>query len=423
MKPAVAKVVNPLGTVVNVHSDEEADIEVFEEAIHENCDETLFRPVVAPKIVLNHDKVQYGDNILTKSLESTTEVAVKILKKSTANIEKSIPKMTATESKPKENTKESKKSRNKIVANVKIEPIFDLFDSKPITKISSEPRITTEIEKITPLVPLEKLNIDFERSNKHILDFPPLDNDNFFSLENISKDTFEDASEEPTRTESKKSKNKGIKNNLDHLSETNSSEENILEEKVVTKRNRKPKSKLGVKIINTNNENTNTYIEKNTDSVSAEITLPAPQKKSWSNIAASKPKQKCLIDCTEDDKTFDLPKIDFVDEEFTIQLPKKATPVLSNISDFININDTEEEKFDTDTDKDIFSIPDIPESDDSVLFKTHKCSDDEKGELSSSPADTTESDDSGKISTTTVLLTETKVTSNAKNCRKKKKKK
>lgn len=54
--PAVVKVVNPLGTVVTLHSSESdtpADSSIEDAVIHENCDETLFRPVVVPKMAQN----------------------------------------------------------------------------------------------------------------------------------------------------------------------------------------------------------------------------------------------------------------------------------------------------------------------------------------------------------------------------------
>lgn len=80
----VAKVVNPLGTVVTIQSDEEAtESDVLEDAIiHENCDEALFRPVVAPKAIFYSEtkpKNCSSDHILTKSLDSNTEVTVKII--------------------------------------------------------------------------------------------------------------------------------------------------------------------------------------------------------------------------------------------------------------------------------------------------------------------------------------------------------
>ena len=50
----VAKVVNPLGTVVTVHSDDDSieDKSVDDVVIHENCDEALFRPVVPKKAMV-----------------------------------------------------------------------------------------------------------------------------------------------------------------------------------------------------------------------------------------------------------------------------------------------------------------------------------------------------------------------------------
>lgn len=55
----VAKVVNPLGTVVTVQSDDDYEVEVPEDiVIHENCDEALFRPVVASKaLVFSEPKI------------------------------------------------------------------------------------------------------------------------------------------------------------------------------------------------------------------------------------------------------------------------------------------------------------------------------------------------------------------------------
>lgn len=87
----VANVVNPLGTVVTVQSDEddsnnEKQMSIDDEnvIIHENCDEALFRPVVAPKAIFysgnNKTKTTSPpEHILTKSLEANTEVAVRIL--------------------------------------------------------------------------------------------------------------------------------------------------------------------------------------------------------------------------------------------------------------------------------------------------------------------------------------------------------
>lgn len=95
VKPHVAKVVNPLGTVVTVQSDDESVSEVSEDTvIHENCDEALFRPVVAPKTLIfdeardnrpRKSKSLVTDDICAKNLKSMTELTYKIPTKQKAN--------------------------------------------------------------------------------------------------------------------------------------------------------------------------------------------------------------------------------------------------------------------------------------------------------------------------------------------------
>lgn len=126
MKPTattttVAKVVNPLGTVVTVQSDEDDTEEIIEDVvIHENCDEALFRPVVAPKAVFyseNKPKPCPPEHILTKSLEANTEVAVKIINKKEKINEKNnrlTSKLNKSrESSPKIRVKSKKKEEEK----------------------------------------------------------------------------------------------------------------------------------------------------------------------------------------------------------------------------------------------------------------------------------------------------------------------
>ncbi|KAJ8931403.1 hypothetical protein NQ314_015675, partial [Rhamnusium bicolor] len=440
MKPAVAKVVNPLGTVVNVQSDDDTDVEICEDIIiHENCDEALFRPVVAPKAVLYHEKTKrYGDNIITKSLDSTTEVAVKILNKNFSASKSNKMNLKSRESSPKsvkEKTKQSKvksnlaseqesapkstKSKCKPESKMNIDisdPFIDIPDFKSVLLSKS----LKEAAKIPIPEPLEKINVTLNVDNKDFsFELPQLDNEDFFSLENIPKaDKFEDAREcneivesfsnkveTTTESKSKKDKYSGLDDSSDN---TNTSEDNIIEEKPVAKRSRKPKAKLGVKIGTFNKEKSNT--EKIIEDCSAEITLPAPPKKSWSTIAASKPViEKLIIDNTEKEKDIqlDLPEIDYV-EEFTVQLPKKCSPYVVT-SDLIDINTPQEEKeMKEDIKKDLETV---------------------KADSSSSPAEVGESDDSGKapnieISAVFEEMTESKSTIiTSKSARRKKRKK
>ncbi|CAG9856672.1 unnamed protein product [Phyllotreta striolata] len=287
MKPAVAKVVNPLGTVVNVHSDDD-EPEPFEEPvrIHENRDETLFRPVVAPKA---HHHSPYVANILTKSLETATEVAVNILNK---------PLDINDNDRIESNEKRAGKTA----------PIIDLFDVKTPPE---------------PLLSLDRLDIELE------LEKTALDNDGFFSLENL-------VDEEPPKAK------------FERLSETTLG----AEEEKAPRRARKPKPKLGVKIVN---------VEE------------PPARKSWSNVAASKPAN-------------DEPLLDFLDDD---------PPVIG------------EER--------------APEENEELRKGSDEA--EEKGESSGSPGEATESDDSGKVPDTGALVLETKVAGNGRNCRRKKKRK
>ncbi|XP_066246460.1 breast carcinoma-amplified sequence 3 homolog [Euwallacea similis] len=79
----IAKVVNPLGTVVTVYSDEDEEIPPHEDiVIYENCDETLFRPLVTPKSVSYVRSSKADGNIMMQSLKGDTNVTVRVLDKS-----------------------------------------------------------------------------------------------------------------------------------------------------------------------------------------------------------------------------------------------------------------------------------------------------------------------------------------------------
>lgn len=81
MKPhttGIIKVVNPVGTVVTVHSDDETVIEPPDDSvIHENCDEALFRPVVAPKPHLFIESKQQTTNKLNLKAQKRLNEKVK----------------------------------------------------------------------------------------------------------------------------------------------------------------------------------------------------------------------------------------------------------------------------------------------------------------------------------------------------------
>ncbi|XP_074025955.1 breast carcinoma-amplified sequence 3 homolog isoform X2 [Leptinotarsa decemlineata] len=375
MKPtAVAKIVNSVGAVINAPSeDDDEETEVFEEVIHENCDEALFRPIVAPKTIACRGKTKhYGDDIITKSLGATTEVAVTILKRGADKIKA--------------------KSREASSRNVKEKPRDSpsrllLEENTKSVEIRAKPNVEAKIVDSTDGTDIEPPKPVKTESDKADFDVPPFESEDFFSLETLPKsDAFEDARdcEEASSAPNKGKRKTRLKVDksyaLDDSSETNTSEENVLEEKSFTRRTRKPKAKLGVKIANINNENLNT--EKTLEQRASEITV----KKSWSSIASSKSaKEKSLIDHTENEKDSNpsLPTIEFT-EEFTVRLPRKSKEPY-NAPDLIDISLPPEKK--TAAEVPVVSIT-------ADLLKLDKSSDDDKGESSSSPG---ESDDSGKV--------------------------
>lgn len=412
MKPAtVAKVVNPLGTVVNVQSDDDSDLEVSEDSvIHENCDEALFRPIVTPQPRICHEiNKRYADNIITKSLEANTEVAVKVLKK----------KCKSRESSPRK-VKESPIAKTDDLCTTKPSTVTDgkgRIPAKTVvapTKVKSKNKIAkSDISVLeTPLclkasdIPMSETFTTGVSSDKKVMNFdiPPLDNEDFFSLESIPKEKCEDVCVYPSSA-NKENKNDQVKNDFDDCTNESGEDKNF------AKRNRKPKTKLGIKIASINNENSNTSKKM--------------EGWSWSSIAASKPAQeKSLIDSVEKEKTvsLDLPEIEFV-EEFTVRLPRKSEPVCM-VSDLIDINTPQDDKtIKENTSNDTLKII----SEEVSLIKIDKSSDDEKGETSSSPAEATESDDSGKIQESAVfedmISSKVIVAPVTKSSRRKKKKK
>lgn len=404
MKPTIAKVVNPLGTVVNVHSDEDIEQDpVEEDVIHENCDEALFRPFVASKTVAYQNKVKrYGDNIITKSLEGTTEVAVKVLKKGENKHYNSLPTSPAKPEKEEVYTDMPKSLKHGIEV---------CMDNK--SKQICDPNTNVITNNVVNVNPNHDIMTSLRESEGIIFDVPPpLENEDFFSLEHISKvDTFEDAvdCEDNCKAMSKRDKKDSAKKSNTH------DEDIVIEEKFVSKKSRKPKSKLGVKIVTVNTDYSK--LEKTNVDYSAEITLPTPLKRSWNTVAASKPNDKTVLLKEEKKNTEELPPIDII-EEFTVTLPRKTC---ITTSDLIDIETPIQEKSLSDQlTKDLLDV-----SGDSNLLKIEKSSDDEKGESSSSQAEVTESDDSGRVPDISVFenLTESKTVIQTKSSKRKKKKK
>ncbi|XP_045480086.1 breast carcinoma-amplified sequence 3 homolog isoform X2 [Harmonia axyridis] len=314
MKPQatpVAKVVNPLGTVVTIHSDAETEKEQFEESIiHENCDETLFRPIIVSKPIVHTDGKPHTnptDTMLVRSLDDSTEVAVKLLDKSKNThcnnlmtnkkpkhiIEKPMNFSTeynsnksTTEKKEIRKNKEEKSEINKEIAKTPFD-ISDQFDSISlgVNKYSGSPEPSDDMECA--------LVFGEDKDFKNEFDYP------FLEIKNEDKEAKTDMFEDATDCYDDLYIN--IKKDI-----TDKNEENMTEEKIAPSKPRKPKTKLGVRIPNKH------FPIKNEEDV--ESLIP---KRSWSSVAATKPKEK-VLDISEKENC-DL--LDFSDEKGDAQPP------------------------------------------------------------------------------------------------------
>lgn len=283
---SVAKVVNPLGTVVTVRTDDEddgAELRSEDLVIHENCDEALFRPVVGSKSL--HYAERSGvkgarlitDTICTKSLDSSTEVRFKIENKGDLDGKNGKNKKTLG---PKcDKTWQHNKTNSDILSS--LNSIDTSSKSKNAVKM--------------PITDLTDVKEPFGDEVDNFL-LTKMDIEQTEHKESVKLDLFEDAQvlcagiveEKPTQ---QGKLNRVLRKNekllLVERETHSSSEENIMEEFIIRKP-RRPRLKLGVRIPLTNKENEE---KTNQDTeCSQEITFPAPPKKSWSSIAATKPK-------------------------------------------------------------------------------------------------------------------------------------
>lgn len=301
---SVAKVVNPLGTVVTVPLDDVADVDWKPEEviIHENCDEAMFRPVIASKslhyaddkqIFTEKTKAIITDNICIKNLKSTTEVTYKIANKELGVVAKNGKKQKVKEfsSKNEKNNKTpidlelsnsfSKQCRSKCEVE---KGISDNSGSKISSNVKSSVKMFVAEQPQKP---------DLQQPDYGIQeDYQP----EIFSDNTLKNDHFEDAQElcegfiEENTIDSKEPI-KHLQNEITKLIERehSSSEDNMIEEKTVTKKIRKPKPKLGVRIPNINKEKMD---EKSKEECIENLSVSP--KKTWSSIVSAKPTE--LID-------------------------------------------------------------------------------------------------------------------------------
>lgn len=227
-------------------------------------------------------------------------------------------------------------------------------------------------------------------------EFPPLE-ENFFSLENLTKpDKFEDAEDcglpiEPIGTFADPTQS-----SEDHSAFDEQVDEK-LKAKTSVKKLRKPKPKLGVKIGSLGKEESpdrkkETTPERSVADVSAQITLP----RSWSNVVSLKPRQLIKFDSWTSNKSDDTK--DSSADSYTVTLPYKKANVAISTEKLLDIDTPEENEATDELLEDRLQIREKSIEVTDLLKLSDKSSDDEKNESGSSPIETTESSDEGKIS-------------------------
>lgn len=314
----VAKVVNPLGTVVTLlQSDDddcqEADRQSEDVVIHENCDEALFRPVVAsktlcvfsePKIVTNSLPDTQTAIVETPSLVSTGPK--NYANKSRSNLTNIRNKSTFNEEESLNSNKNHKTKTPKKAEKAKSLPqkevVFD-YDSNKSKASKTETLDGALLHQLDSFIdhsiPSHENDFTFEPTSKTKSDVDGSKTKSNEWNEMSYEYTFDENEKQLLSKELFDIEN-SIKLNYEQYNKMATDEKN--DEKQMTKRTRKPKTKLGVRLGKTIEPFDVTKSDEEQPIEKIVVTLPPPSspspplcppppttKKSWSSIAAQKP--------------------------------------------------------------------------------------------------------------------------------------
>ncbi|KAK9875810.1 hypothetical protein WA026_009595 [Henosepilachna vigintioctopunctata] len=320
--------------------------------------------------------------MMVRSLDDTTEVMVKILDKNihSNNCTAKTGSRYSAESKydvsPIHKSNEYSKEKKNYQTDIRTKSSDVVEENTPASYNFSPPfesESKREISIFDDMPPLENIDgaLIFQESREDLkedFDFPYLDDKTDVDKElEFKTDMFEDASD--------CCDNLLYKNEENALGDVkrNPKTDVISEEKVVTAKTRKPKTKLGVRIPNKH------FPTKNED-----IDAWAP-KNSWNSVTNMKPREKAL-DLSEKENC---ELLDVSDEKST---KKSYTSAVKSVK-LIHI----ETPADDEAAIEIVEPP-LPEYRNNTWYPNiiEKSSDDEKN-IEGSPGETTESDDSGKL--------------------------
>lgn len=411
----VAKVVNPLGTVVTVQSDEDVEVEPTEEIIHENCDEALFRPVVTSKAIIfaessNSQQKNLSHSLQSKSTRLPKTYTEKLHKIDDLRNERSVEKYNINKC---ESEVDSGIEKERSESPLFCDTILINHLSKEIhSSQKNESLNTTQTHSNNPkgksivcnisdtLAEMQFVPLSEPKKPFNIVMPPPLEKLEYPRRSEspeeplISLQTPTGSNERPSETIDDDQPLKPIKKErrakndryqgLEQKDIVSSSEENVVEDKTLPKKARKPKTKLGVRITNINKEN-----DEQKDDVSVDFHVSLP-KKSWSSVAASKPTVKDSLEFPGKTSDVECITISNTLQSSALKQNIESESTLSNKSTSSNILEPVKLHYEP-------KLADNPD-----LLKLDKSSDEEK--IESSQTETTESDDSSKVLAETVAM-------------------
>ncbi|XP_022914500.2 breast carcinoma-amplified sequence 3 homolog isoform X1 [Onthophagus taurus] len=342
----VVKVVNPLGTVVTVpDQDSELILETQEEVIHENCDEALFRPVVASKAVVFAEPKNVQTKISYSSLHINPDKD-KVSRKDNL--------IDLSYFKPPSSFKRN--DNIKKIENEFSEVDSGRFDPNPVNSDSKQVKVDSicDISDADILVSFDEdrdgdvFKPDTEREEEALIEF----------LKKSENDINEGNEQDSNLTQDTKDV------------AFSSSEE----ERIVPKKSRKPKTKLGVRITNLNKP-----IEAPTPLLIVDDVQP---KRSWSNVAATS-----KIEAEEDEETT-------INEDINTEK-----------GEFLKINKSSDEEEKVDTTGSSTQTETTTESDDS---SNNKVANEEESMIAMDTEEDYGGEEKIKIASTTVIKTNKK---------------
>lgn len=183
----VAKVVNPLGTVVTVPNDQEelSNEEPVDDAIiHENCDEALFRPVVGARPII-HPKITTQEE--TKNDKNVTETQRYQGLKSEEIVKMNNPPEKTNKKNKKSKQKQQIKESPTVIEQLPVKELCNSLEKILFSEDKDEPKDDTRemwssVEKLLPEHPTKTIEDDQTKEMWSSIEHCKMDESTFLAM-------------------------------------------------------------------------------------------------------------------------------------------------------------------------------------------------------------------------------------------------